>query len=172
MTQRPPPLERFSNNLKIFIRDLYNLGLELNQQKKINISTVKLNVFYNYFSESSKALEFITEFIKNSYPHWDNIAKKEETFINEGLIKTMFPNAESSDISAVLPLLSNDSMVDAKNNAWLKITSLVRISIFYVYLQRGPIVLGEENYRNPSFMAHVDVVKYAQLFGLNLRDAF
>jgi hypothetical protein len=172
MAQRPPPIDRFSNNLRVFIKDLYNLGIRLNQEKKINISTIKLNVFHNYFADPNKALEFISEFIKNSYPHWDNIAKKEESFINEGLIKTMFPNSESSDVSSVLPLLSSPDMVEEKDNAWVKITSLVKISIFYVYLQRSPIVLGQQNYRNPSFMPHVDVVKYAKSFGLNLAEAF
>lgn len=171
-TAKPPPIDRFFSSLKLFITDLYNLGVRLSDEGKITVARIKLNVFYNYFTDQSKKKEFIIEFINNSHKHWESISKREESFISTNLIHSMFPKVESSDVSSIMPLMNDENMKADKENAWVKITALARISIFYIYLERQPVVLGGENYKNGTFMSHIKIPDMAALFKMNLSDAY
>lgn len=168
----PPPVDRFFNNLKYFAGDLYTLGTRLNNERKITISPIKLNAFYNYLTDAKEARNILIDFIKSSYPHWSSISKQEEGFLGEDLAKTLFPKIESSDASQILKLINDPLLAEDKKNIWAKVISFAKIGIMFTYLERGPVVLGTEKYRNSSFLPEVDVFAGAKLFGIDLSKAF
>ncbi len=171
-TTPPPPLDRFFNNLKFFAGDIHSLGTRLNKEGKVSISEIKLNAFYNYLIDPHEARNTFITFIQSSYPHWKSISERKEDFIGENLAKTLFPKLESSVASQILKLINDPALETDKKNMWDKITSFVKIGIMFTYLERAPITLGKENYRNPSFLPDINVVDGAKLFNMDLSRAF
>jgi len=92
----------------------------------------------------------ISTFIHNTFPYWNQVLDKDESFFVDNLLK-LIPN-EHQQIVQGIPALIVSLQPDEKVRVWMFVTALVKISLSYVHEQRVPTWSnGSKRYATPAY---------------------
>ena len=178
MASALPPEDRFHRNvldLTTFIQDLvgnvFDRGYDI-----INPNIIGL---VSGFLKGYDKTKLIRNFIKYSYPHWDQIRIKDNEFFNENAME-IFRDLPINNINAFQALNNlkderGDKVIcdDDREAVWDFFHSLVKISIKYIHQNRSPAIRTDSHgNKRPVYMDHfmdeVELELHAKLWRIEL----
>lgn len=173
----PSPELRFVENVKGMSEMIIDLIDSVQKQGHPTISPVmvKLGVA---FILSKNPIDIIQNFINRSYPHWNEILSRDETFFVKHA-NSIFGDVPSDSVDAFKELFTlrddNEEFVvnkDDREAIWEYFDSLIKISIKYIHENRGPKLKEKVGKTvkcySKHFMDDIDIIKYAPKWKVKL----
>lgn len=166
--------KRFSDNMEILIDAVHDCVTKLHSEGYKTINPIFVLLAKGVIGSYDKD-HLIRGFIRNSHNKcWDNIKNRDEIFFSENsgeifkelpmdkvnLFKDLFTTKDRNGASVVSDAL--------KNEIWVIISAMVKISIKYVHKGRQPYSIGDEKLYGVDFFSEVDVNYHSTVWGLKL----
>ena len=106
--------------------------------------------FVKTFFEGSSPYDMIGKFVHSTSPHWDQIKEKKQDFFAENML-SLVPQSYHSYLTR-LPELFAGLDQPKREDIWIYVHTMVKISIHYVHEQRQPAWIGDaKRYSNRAY---------------------
>lgn len=162
----PPEEDRFYSNSVDLAKNVVHIVKDTNKRGITNIAPGLLDFCMLYIGGYDKKAA-IVNFVKSSYPHWEQIRKKEVKFFaeNAGSVFSQFPGGNVQAFGALYEAKDKEgkpALADATiETLWGYFHSLVKISIKFIYRER-------ENKDYTEHFGKINPEKEASLWSLDL----
>jgi len=160
------------DNIGIIIGDLNSLG-------KTELNAVLVEVLKKYILSHDKKY-LINTFTDNSYKYWTDIKNKNELSLTNNIDKIFGDYTSRPEFESIKLIFSSYIDEESKSYIWICLSSLVKLCIENVFLERGTTVSRVKNnegksvlkiqYKNKELYPEIKLIEHIKAWELSLLD--
>ena len=149
---------------------------ELNARGKTDINGAMVTALKQFILSRAKDYS-INSFIEGSNKFWEQIRNKDEKCMLENSHIILGEHANKPEFSSVKLIFTSEIDHEAKSFLWDCLHALVKLSIKYIFIERGTTVTRENrdgksilkvSYKKKSFHENIDIPKCSKAWNLGL----
>ena len=160
------------DNIGIIIADLNSIG-------KTELNAGMVDVLKKYILSHDKKY-LINTFTENSYKYWTDIKNKNEESLTKNIDKIFGNYINRPEFNSIKLIFSSHIDEESKSYIWICLSSLVKLCIENVFLERGTNVTRSKNdqgkivlkiqYKNKDLYQDIKLLEHIKLWELTLLD--